>query len=187
MRIGALVTVIAALLAIAFLFARCEAQGVRNFDQIVLLDVQGLWGGRDLWVAADGKAWVRYVAPPKKADQPGLQEEIYKFSITEDGMKTLLGLIREHHFFAIQIKERPGVPDESRPMIYVRSGERERTVAKWGSDKNPDFDPILQFLLKSAAEGKKGELLFSRALDRSWKPEGFPDVEQIQQKQKPSL
>ena len=42
--------------------------GEQKADQVVLLDVQNLWGGRDLWVSSDGKAFCRIVSRPKKGE-----------------------------------------------------------------------------------------------------------------------
>jgi len=141
-------------------------------DQVVLLDVQGLWGGVDLWIAKDGRAVCRLVGPPKAGGR-GLQESRYAFALSAEQQAELAALVDGHGFFTLQTADRQGVPDESRPAIFIRTGARRRAVAKWGNDAHPDFDPLYRFLLAAARAGRTGTLLAEGAYEPDWQPDGF--------------
>lgn len=155
-------------------------------DQVVLLDVQGLWGGVDLWIAKDGKATCRAVGPPAAGEQ-GLQETRYAFALTAEQQAELKVLLDRHSFFTIEITGRAGVPDESRPLIFVLAGDRKRAVAKWGNDRHSDFDPLYRFLLGLAAAGRAGEPMSRGAYDRAWQPGGFPSNDFLRALAEPGL
>ncbi len=159
--------------------ARAESDTAR-WDSVVLLDVQGLFGGRDLWIAADGKAVCRIVSPPGRGEK-GLQETRYEFDLSEEQRAALNELLRKHDFFSIRIRDRPGVPDEARPTVFVTSGARSHAVGKWANDRHRNFDPIYQALLGIADSAKKGEPVHRGAWDRTWWPEGFPESGQIRE------
>ncbi|MCP4602335.1 MAG: hypothetical protein GY847_17770 [Proteobacteria bacterium] len=164
------------LLAFAILVGACTRQDTRSpqLDQIILLDVQGLWGGRDLWILDDGTAYCRIVVPPE-AGESGLQEKRYRFNIPQEDIDRLVELIQSHEFFSIQTEDRLGVPDKARPIIYVAAGDRTAVVAKWANDRHPDFDPIYEVLVELAEVGENGELVWSGSLDWEWRPDQFPD------------
>jgi hypothetical protein len=156
------------------LTASCESRtNVQKLDQVILLDVQGLWGGTDLWISADGFAVCRFVLPEQ--GESGLEETRYAFVVSEVQCSSLLELINKHSFFTMRTKDRYGVPDEARPNIFVKSGANEHAVGKWANDKHQDFDPIYQLLLKIAESGKKGTEIGRGAFDWNWKPDGFPE------------
>jgi len=144
------------------------------FDQVVLLDVHGLWGGRDLWIPSDGRATCCAVEPPKEG-QSGLQETRYAFHISESEVDALNDLIAQHHFFTIKTRERDGLPDEARPILLVKTGERRYGVSKWANEKHRDFDAIYDHLIRVAERGRQGTPIASGPYDWSWHPEGFPE------------
>lgn len=161
------------------LLASCQARHapIQKYDQVVLLDVQGLEGGKDLWIQSDGKAFCRHVAHQK--GKSGLQETRYEFTLSEKQRSSLLALINKHGFFSIRTNKRSGVPDEARPCIHVKSGTNVHTVGKWAKDKHGDFDPIYQYLQSVAESGKSGKEFHQGALDWNWKPDGFPENKSI--------
>ena len=146
--------------------------------QIVLLDVQGLWGGRHLWISLDSNAVCRFVGPPKEGES-GLQETRYEFAVPEEQLSSLFELITKHSFFLIRTKDRYGVPDEARPAIFVKSEAKFNAVGKWANDEHKDFDPIYKFLLKIAESGKKGKKTYQGTFDWNWKPDRFPENKSI--------
>lgn len=115
------------------------------FDRIVLLDVQGLFGGRELWLSADGSAWARTVGPPRQGD-PRLPERRWAFTVDPSDMDELARLLAEHDLAEMRIPDRPGVPDEARPIVCVQRGEDLRAVAKWARDRHAGFDAIYGLL-----------------------------------------
>lgn len=148
---------------------------VEKLDQVVLLDVQSLWGGLNLWISADGKAICSFVKPPAPEAKGAtvFQESRYEIVLSQEQRAGLLGLVNKHGFFSIKTRERSGVPDEARPMIYIRSGARTHAVAKWADDTHVDFDPIYKFLRKTAESGKSSEAIYQGAY-KNWEPAGFP-------------
>ena len=58
------------------------------------------------------------------------------------GGEALEMLLAEHHFPNITIKERPGIPDEARPVIEVTAGGTTIRKMKWSNDTNADFTAI---------------------------------------------
>jgi hypothetical protein len=158
------------------------SNGSKEPYQVVLLDVQGMWGGRDLWIAENGKASVRFVNPPGPGEK-GLQEARYEFDVPPRTRAKLERLVIRHRFFAMTTDQRSGIPDEAHPRIYMKSGTNEYAVAKWESDKHSDFDPIYRLLLKIAESGINGRKTYSEAYrwDFSWKPDGFPLFETIRE------
>jgi len=138
--------------------------------QTTLLDVQALWGGRDLWISSDGRATYRLVKPQEKGGS-GLRETRYSFTLTGEQSSALAALIKKHNFFSIKTKVRNGMPDEAHPGIVVKLGAQTHTVSKWANNTHKDFDPIYQFLLDLSESGKKGEQTYSGTYDWNWKPE----------------
>lgn len=147
---------------------RIAVPGAVGLERVILRDVQGLWGGRDLWLSGDGRLVVNVVDPRKGAtavSQYGLQ-------LGGDQLADTAKLVAARDFFKIEIPGRPGVPDEARPTINVRLTDgTEKAVAKWANDKHADFDAIYHHLLslcKLAQE--KGKLLFQGPRGSAPKP-----------------
>jgi len=142
--------------------------GEAAFQQIVLRDVQGLWGGQDLWLSGNGRLIVRIVDPEKgdkAVSQYGLQ--LPQARVAETGK-----LVAERNFFKIDIPSRRGVPDEARPTITVRLADgKEKSVAKWANDRHADFDAVYRHLLSLCKLAEKsGKLLFQGPRNSAPKP-----------------
>lgn len=129
-----------------------------------LLDVQGLWGGQNVFLQADGSAVVQIVSQ-------GMREKRYELKLDAAKVAEFEKLLARHDFFIIKIKERPGIPDEAHPEIAVRlASGQERKVMKWAGDKHPDFDPLYAWLLAVAESAKAGKPVFEGAFDWKWRP-----------------
>ncbi len=149
-------------------------QTIPGWDQIILLDVQGLWGGRDLWISSDGSAFCRVVEPPAKGGS-GLLETLYSFTISDGQRVALHSLFNTHHFCSIQIEDRYGLPDEARPIIVIRAGGEICRAAKWLNDSHQGFDSIYKHLLMIVENGRLGKKIGSGTYDWRWKPDGFAE------------
>lgn len=167
-------------LGVALIMSGCTQSEpeIEQLDQVILLDVQGLWGGQDLWISADGKAVCRFVTPPAE-NQSGLQETRHSFVMSTQQRASLLELVKKHSFFTIKTKDRHGVPDEARPSILISSGLCTHAVGKWAGDEHKDFDPIYRLLLSIAESGKREPETHRGAFDWDWKPDGFPESKEI--------
>jgi len=148
------------------------------------LDIQGLWGGTDLWISPDGKAFCGFVKPAEKG-KSGLQEVRYSFVLSGEQSASLIHLINEHRFFTLKTKARPGVPDEAYPTIHIKLGGKTHAVGKWANDTHDDFDPLYRFLLNVAKSGRGGEEIHRGAFDWNWKPDGFPENKRIREMARP--
>jgi hypothetical protein len=86
---------------------------------------------------------------------PGGQETKYKMPLGWDEKKRLCQLCIDQDFLTIEPKNRPGIPDESRPSITLtnRAGE-QHTVTKWAGIQDDRFDAIYD-VLKQIGERTK--------------------------------
>jgi len=156
------------------------------FDRVILLDVQGLFGGRDLWIAADGEAHGRIVRPPGQG-QSSLQETRFCLTVPAAEMGELRRLLERHDVGAIQTQSRCGVPDEARPVLCVQCGGEIRAVGKWANDAHPRFDAIYRFLIRISELGAAAAPAAPRPWDRNWQPPGFPQRRTILDLARPAL
>ena len=142
------------------------------FEIVILRDVQGLFGGQNLYLKNNGQIIVQNVQLGK--EKPGLEERRYIFSINSKEAEKVNFLINKHKFFDIKIPERLGVPDEARPTITVilSSGE-SKTISKWFNDVHPDFDAIYSYLIKLTQKVNKMAPDYQGSYDYDWKPKDF--------------
>jgi hypothetical protein len=97
-------------------------------------DVQGLWGGRRIYVEGIKRAVVQLI-------QPKMLERRYEFAPGKDEIIRLLDLFVANDFLTIQPSERPGIPDEVRPRITLVNAAGDKwAVAKWAGVKDERFD-----------------------------------------------
>ena len=77
------------------------------FLRIMLRDVQGLYGGSDVWLYAEGWVVVQSV------DLRGRDKEFrrYESKATEGELQAIQQLIELHHFSTLALRPRSGVPD----------------------------------------------------------------------------
>ena len=107
-----------------------------------LYEVQGLWGGRRIYVESNKRAVVQLI-------QPNMLEHRYEFALEENEIKRILDLFVENDFLTIKANERPGIPDEARPRITLVNAAGEKwAVSKWAGVKDDRFDRIYQALLR---------------------------------------
>ena len=118
--------------------------GERPFTtaQLILDDVQALWGGRRVVVEGTGTAVWTTVAR-------GGGQQTRHFSLDEQAVQRLFAVCIEVDFLMIVVPERRGVPDEARPVITLVNGNgRRHSIAKWANDKQERFDSLYRALLQ---------------------------------------
>jgi hypothetical protein len=181
-------TLYALLLAMSVVQCVCVQANsdVAKLGQVILLDVQALWGGQDLWISTNGNAVCRFVVPPERGES-GLRETRYEFKLSKQQQSSLFELIKKHDFFSVRTKDRYGVPDEARPSIFVKSMAKSHAAGKWVNDTHKDFDPIYEYLLKIAESGKKGKQIHVGEIDWHYKPESFPESKSIWDMTRPKV
>ncbi len=140
-----------------------------SLASVALYDVQGLYGGRNLYLTGEGTLLVSTVTP-------GLREQRHRLQLPAADVAALERLLFDAHpIGAIAIPERMGVPDEARPALRVttRAGA-EREVAKWANDVHEDFDALYRALLALETRAvEEGERVFDGEFSWDWRPDGF--------------
>ena len=135
---------------------------------LVLHDVQSLFGGRVLWIDSSLTAFVQTIGA-------GLWEKRYQTSLSREQWAEIERLIEQHQLFSLTLPDtfnRPGVPDEARPVIIVISPSGiTNKLQKWANDSHPDFDAVYSHLL--ALCRADGELIYQGPFDWNWRPDGF--------------
>jgi hypothetical protein len=143
---------------------------------IALHDVQGLFGGHNIWIVDGRSVFVQKVGRPRPAqNQPGLGEQRYQFELAPAERDELERLLDVHHFLTIKVDSSgPGVPDEARPTVVVvsRSGQTVR-ASKWANDKHSEFDPIYRYLLAIGDRGTEKQIVYDGAYQGDWRPPGI--------------
>ncbi len=132
--------------------------------QLVLRDVQGLFGGEDVYVSGAGECTIRLVAA-------GMKEKRFRLKLTASETLALRRACVEADLADLRIRDRSGVPDEAHPELSLTSAAGEtRKVAKWANDKVPAFDKVYQAVraLKEKTKDLKPE--YDGPYDRAWKP-----------------
>jgi hypothetical protein len=139
-----------------------------RFKAFVLYDVQGLWGGQDLWVGEDGRGYAQLIR------KGGLPVRRYRVRLSPEEVAELERLLGVHDFMNLTTRRRPGVPDEARSVLCVwpQSGTPV-CVAKWAGDKHPDFDAVYEAALGLLSELKDDQIVDSGPFDWGWHPPGF--------------
>lgn len=158
-----------------------RAKHAGNFSKIVLLDVQGLWGGRDLWLSSNGTGMCRVVDQSGDTANPGLSEKRYRLAISQTEVDALRSVLGRWDFATIKSSSRPGIPDEARPRIYLDDGNKVNVAYRWMGDikKGDAFQEIYVALKKVVQAAAKGNPVHSGALNWKWYPEGFPELDVI--------
>lgn len=152
-----------------------QAFATETVEIVILSDVQNLFGGRCLFLRGDGSGFCQIVAPDGE-HATGLREKRYRLQLPPRDMLNLSQLVRDHSFFGISIKERPGVPDEARPAIFVEtSSGKSARVSKWANDRHDDFDAIYSWLLEQVTQSQDGNPVHQGEYDGNWRPVGFPE------------
>ncbi|MCK6472366.1 MAG: hypothetical protein L6R28_11530 [Planctomycetes bacterium] len=132
---------------------------------IQLQDIHGLWGGHEITVSGTGACSVR--------TRKGRDELTRDIALPVTECADLLRMAIKHDLVSLKIRERPGVPDETRPSIVLKNSEgKEFKIAKWGGDKEPRFDAVYQTLFaladrKSQALGEKE--IAAKAKEIAWR------------------
>jgi hypothetical protein len=144
------------------------AAGPADFTWLILRDVQGLHGGRNVYLRENGTVVVQGVSPTGT----GLHERRFEFALSEQQSGELQQLLVRHPPGKIRLPARPGIPDQARPEItLVTRDGAVTTVAKWDDDRHPDFDALYGYFLRLAREAEDGHPVWEGDYSNSWRPE----------------
>ncbi len=127
--------------------------------RLSLDDVQGLWGGRRIFVAGTGRALVQTISR-------AMHERRFELALSAGETRALFALCVENDLLTIQPPERAGVPDESRPQITLTNALGERhTVSKWAGVREPRFVAIYTALYALETRSQVLEPAYSGRFD----------------------
>jgi hypothetical protein len=144
---------------------------------VILLDVEGMQGGQNLWLSEDGAAIVQVVGPLSS----GLSEKRYRIPFGKPAMIEAERLAGAHRFLNLKLKLGVGPPGGGHPLIAVitKAGDKSSSI-KREHDKQADFDPFYAHLLGLTKHLDRAELIYEGSFIWDWHPEGFPSLDEIQ-------
>jgi hypothetical protein len=109
--------------------------------RLELADVQALWGGRRITVSGDGTAVIEIVTRDDRSQQ-------HTLTLSQTQVHHLFQLCIDNDFVTIQIEERMGIPDETRPCLTLVNTRKDScAICKWARMQNGRFDAIYTVLL----------------------------------------
>jgi hypothetical protein len=140
-----------------------------GFAWLMLHDVQGMFGGRALYLRPDGSVVVQVVA----VEEAGLVDRHFETRLDDEARAGIAGLLQEHEFQKMLVESRPGIPDEARAVIAVGYGDgSEHTVAKWAGVSHEGFSALYGHLVGIVDKAASGEPSHTGAFDYHWRPGG---------------
>jgi hypothetical protein len=144
---------------------------------VVLLDVEGMQGGQNLWLSEDGTGVAQVVG---HGTGRGLPEKRYRVRFAKAAVTEAERLVGTRRFLALNLELGVGVPGGGHPCIAVVTKDgRQSTSIKREHDKHPDFDPLYGHLLGLSQVRDGAELIHEGIFDWDWHPEGFPSLKEI--------
>lgn len=99
-------------------------------------DVQGLWGGRHVDIAADGTVTVIVVASDRTRTET-------KGELTADERAQLGRVIEANDPRTLRPSERGGIPDEVLISLSYVAGGATTSVSRWANDHDRGFDEVV--------------------------------------------
>jgi hypothetical protein len=155
--------------------ASAQEEGRAKVDEvaaIILRDVQPLYGGQVIYLAADGKGYCQLVS--RLPGVAALAEKRYQLAVPAAAMAGLLRLGAAHAAAPIPSSAKPGLPDAAKPRIAVRlASGRSVDVSRWQHDHNAEFDELYQALLSVARTAAAQKPFSEGRFEPSWSPDGF--------------
>jgi hypothetical protein len=147
--------------------------GIVSFEEVHLMDVQGLFGGQNLYIRSDGRFFSQLV----RHSSGGLIDRRFKGVLEAEEIGRLSGLLESVDFENLTIPDRQGVPDEARPIIVVFKEGRVISKSKWANDFHEGFDRVYSFLKRIGRVQEESPPHFKGKYDRLFLPKGFRNSE----------
>ncbi len=145
----------------------------KSFKEVHLMDVQGLFGGHNLFIRNDGSLFLQVVRHSNR----GLVDRRFKGKLEAEEIERLSLLMQSVDFENMSIPDRMGVPDEARPTIIVFKENRIISKAKWANDFHEGFDKIYGFLKRIIRQQEETVPFFKGNFSRRFHPKGFRKAE----------
>lgn len=146
-----------------------EPQNTPEFAWLMLTDIQGLYGGRALYVLPNDGFVVQIVGPSPH----GLEDRRYTGALSEAQRAGITALLEQHDLRTMQVPQRPGIPDEVLVQLNVGFADgTEAQAAKWSGVAHEGFSALYGHLVVLAkALPKTGEASPVVPYDHRWRPE----------------
>ncbi|MBA4190479.1 MAG: hypothetical protein C0467_21035 [Planctomycetaceae bacterium] len=144
----------------------------------ILLDVDGMHGGRNVWLAEDGTAVIQVIG---HSGPHGLPETRYRVACGKASVTEAERLAGAHRFLDLRLKlTRSGLPGSSAPLVALLTKDGgQSTSIKWERDNEPDFDPLYAQLYHLSVTPPDVALIQEYIFDWDWHPDGFPPPNEI--------
>jgi hypothetical protein len=131
-------------------------------------DVHGLWGGRVVFAAGDGRVVVQSVSPAQ-------HEARHALTAPPAEVRALLALCAEHDLLAVTGAARPILPDEVyAALTLVNAAGEARTAGCWGADAPAGFDRLLAGLAQLEARAQAAPATYRGRPEFDFAPDWFP-------------
>ncbi len=145
-----------------------------GFEFVSLHDVQGLWGGQNIWVAADGRIAWRWVGLTGGAEDWRVERH-FEGRLSSDQIRTLSNTLRTHDLRTVRKATRDGHADEASPTIVLQTAAEPISAWKWDGDSRPTFDTIALTLRAMAINAfTDAEPSYEGKWDHTWAPAWAP-------------
>ena len=129
--------------------------------------MNGLWGGRRIYVSRAGRTVAQVVSRTK-------HEQRYEFTLDEARVRSLFAACVENDLLTVPCSERPGIPDETCLVVTLVNGAGERrAVHRWAGDRQARFDGVCALLSQIEALTAGRTPTYSGPFAWEYVPEGF--------------
>lgn len=132
-----------------------------------LKDVQGLFGGRNIYINSQGMVWVQVVDKNR-------MEKRFQFQMNPQKLNEINLILSKNNYLKFKTNQRMGVPDEAYPVLKVllTTGEINE-VGKWAGDEHPQFDAIYNWLILKVVPPYQSKTIYEGSYQNNWSPPGF--------------
>jgi hypothetical protein len=134
--------------------------------KIELRDVQGMWGGTNIFVFGDGDLWVDQV------DRGVISSRLYRSRLAPETLAELTDLLTRNDPRRLEIPMRNGVGGEAAATLSVVTPGWTFSIEKWANDKHAGFDAWTARLRSLAESATGGAPVWQGPFDWNWRPDG---------------
>lgn len=135
---------------------------------LALNDVQGLWGGRVVYLAGAGRLLLQHV-------ERGRMETRHALELPAAEAQAALALCGAHDLLNLTLPARPGIPDEAYiTLTLINPAGAIRAVGKWAGQAHPGFQALYAQLLGWEQRARAAPALYRGPYQADFRPAWFP-------------
>jgi hypothetical protein len=140
-----------------------------QIEKVILKDVKPSFGGRNLYIDADGTTIVQVVDINED-----IEEKRYEFSLTEELRDLLHKTIENVDYFNLSVDESKEGDKESAIITMKAKDGRENTVKRFKDTENARFYSIHESLIAVVKYAEEHvEPFYEGAHEIDWTPDAF--------------